>query len=194
MRSAKLSAAIFGMLALGGCAVTPPTGPAIVALPAQGKNLAQFQQEDIACRGYAAQQIGIAPAQAAAESATTSAVAGTVVGAAAGALIGAAAGNPAAGAAIGGGTGLLVGSAAGVNAATASAAGLQRSYDITYAQCMTAGGNTISTPLAAGYGYPAYPYPYGYPYPYYADPWFWGPPFAFGGAFFFGGHHHHHRG
>src|SRR5271166_170859 len=48
---------LLGALALGACAVTPPQGPAVVALPPQGKDLAQFQQEDTTCRGYAQQQL-----------------------------------------------------------------------------------------------------------------------------------------
>ena len=48
---------ILGTIALCACAVAPPTGPAVVALPPVGKNLAQFQREDTTCRGYAQQQI-----------------------------------------------------------------------------------------------------------------------------------------
>ena len=41
---------------LAGCAAEPPTSPRVLALPQQGKNLAQFQNEDARCRGYAQQQ------------------------------------------------------------------------------------------------------------------------------------------
>jgi hypothetical protein len=44
-------------LAIGACAVTPPQGPTVVALPPEGKNLAQFQQEDTTCRDYTQQQL-----------------------------------------------------------------------------------------------------------------------------------------
>ena len=94
--------ALIGTLALGACAVAPPTGPSIAVMPASGKNLAEFQSDDMACRQYATQVSGGAsPAAAAQQSQVNSAALGTVLGAAAGAAIGAAAGNPAAGAAIG---------------------------------------------------------------------------------------------
>ena len=41
------------LLALGGCAVIPPSGPSVVALPRKGEPLEQFQQDDYACRDYA---------------------------------------------------------------------------------------------------------------------------------------------
>jgi hypothetical protein len=164
---------LLGALALAGCAVAPPTAPSILALPGAGKSLQAFQQDDAGCRQYASSRVAGA-AQYASEGATGSAAAGTLLGAAAGTLLGAAAGNPGAGAAIGGGTGLLVGSSSGANAAAYSAAGLQRQYDIAYAQCMTAAGNTVPQPTYRAYAYPypfayAYPLPppYGYPYPVY---------------------------
>ena len=111
-------------------------------LPPSGKNLALFQQEDTVCRGYAQQQIGYdAPRQTANEAPTVGA---------------AARGGPSAGSAVG-----------AVNA-SASAAELQWRYDVAYAQCMAASGNSLQTfPLAALYA--PYGYPYGYPG--YYDPW-----------------------
>ena len=167
-------------LALSGCAVAPPVGPSVMALPAQGKSFEQFQQDDASCQQYASSRIDNGtPQQAANESGASSAAIATVVGAAAGALIGAAAGDPAIGAAIGGGGGLLVGSAAGVQNAYASGAALQQRYDMAYIQCMTAKGESVpvaqngSAPYPSNYAYgmyPAYPgyYPgyYSYPYPY----------------------------
>jgi len=185
---------VAGSVALAGCAVAPPSGPSVMALPAKDKSFADFQQDDASCRQFASVQTGgAAPAAAAQQSAVNSAAAGTVVGAAAGAAIGAAAGNPALGAAIGAGSGLLVGSAAGADTAQLSGAELQRRYDIGYLQCMSAKGESVPTSLPpASYAYPYYPYPYGYPYygPY------WGG-YGFDGSFvFFGGHHyfHHHHG
>src|SRR5579885_2074587 len=99
-------ATLLGTLALGACAVGPPAGPSVAALPGKDKSLEAFQQDDAACRQYAAQTLGgVSPADAANQSMANSAVAGTLLGAAAGAAIGAAAGNPAAGAAIGAGSG-----------------------------------------------------------------------------------------
>jgi hypothetical protein len=166
-------------LALGGCAVVPPSGPSVVALPRSGEPLSQFQQDDYACRDYAFRSTD---ASGAAQNATTnsvnSAALGTVGGAAVGALIGAAAGNAGAGAAIGAGSGLLVGGSAGANGAQYSAMGLQARYDAAYAQCMTSKGNTIAQPRVPVYApQPVYvvpppryvaPPPVMYaPYPYY---------------------------
>jgi hypothetical protein len=161
---------------LTGCVVAPPPGPSLTALPPQGKDLAAFQQEDDTCRQYAAERVGVAPAQAAQDSAVGSALLGTALGAAAGAAIGAATGNPGAGAAIGAGSGLLLGSAYGVDAAAVSGTNVQGRYDSAYVQCMASKGNSVPQvgtttypgPVAA---YPAYPYPaYAYPYPYYYYP------------------------
>lgn len=94
--------ALFGALALGACAATLPTGPTVMALPAQGKSFVDFQQDDLDCRQYAAQQTGgVSPSEAASESLAGNAAIGTLLGAAAGAAIGAATGGAAAGAAIG---------------------------------------------------------------------------------------------
>ncbi len=204
-------AALVGALALGACAVAPPTGPSVMVLPAKGKSFADFQQDDVTCRQYAAQQIGIgSPAAAANQSFANSLTLGTVLGAAAGAAIGAATGNPAAGAAIGAGSGLFLGGATGANAAGISAVSLQRRYDMGYLQCMSAKGESVpsvtggAAPL--GFSYPSYyPYPYPYwpyaypPFPAYYPPAFFGPSFVsigFGGRFhgrFHGRGHGHFR-
>jgi outer membrane lipoprotein SlyB len=196
MRLIGRAAAILGVLALGGCAVVPPTGPAVMALPGKGKSFEAFQADDTACRQYASAQIGYgSPAEASNQSAAGSAVLGTVLGAAAGAAIGAATGSPAAGAAIGAGSGLFVGGATGLSAAQASGLSLQQRYDMGYIQCMSAKGENVPTPLASGvapYPYPGYP-PYGYPpYPYTYYPGYHGPGFLSLG-FGFGFHHHHHH-
>jgi hypothetical protein len=44
-------------LLAAGCAATPPAGPSVVVLPPQGKDLTQFQREDVSCRQYAAARI-----------------------------------------------------------------------------------------------------------------------------------------
>ncbi len=57
----KLSGKWLAMTAISllaaGCAIVPPSGPSVVALPPQGKDLTQFQSEDAACRQYAATRI-----------------------------------------------------------------------------------------------------------------------------------------
>jgi hypothetical protein len=189
-------------LALTACAVVPPSGPTLLATPPEGKDLGQFQTEDLNCRNYAFGQIGYTtPATGANQAAVGSAVAGTALGAAAGALLGAAGGAAGTGAAIGAGTGLLAGSAIGAGNAQTSSAGLQAHYDTAYAQCMASAGNRLAPPVATyapyggPYAYPYYPgsYPY-YPgsYPYYGPYWGWGPRVSLGIGLGFGGHRHWH--
>jgi hypothetical protein len=171
-----VSAACLSALALSACAVAPPTGPEVAAMPGPGKNFTQFQQDDATCRQYAGGQTGgVAPAEAANQSAVNSAVVGTAIGAAAGAVLGAAAGNPGLGAAAGAGAGLLTGTAAGAGAAQVSSGSLQRRYDIAYTQCMAANGEKIQQEVA--YGGPAYAYPY---YPAYPAYYYYGPPPYYG--------------
>ncbi len=188
-------ATVLGGILLAGCAVRPPTGPTVLAVPPEGKNLGQFQQEEANCRNYAFNQIGITPAQGANQAAAGSAVAGTALGAAAGALLGAAGGSPGTGAALGAGTGLLAGSAVGASNAQTSSHGLQARYDMAYTQCLASTGNKVQT--AAAYASP-YGYYGGYPYhsPFYGGyygPGFYGPGLSLGLGFGFG-HRHHFRG
>jgi hypothetical protein len=144
MRSILSVPALVGALALGACAVAPPSGPSIAAWPGNGKDFAAFQADDTACQDFAQRSIGgQAPGDAATSSAVSSALVGTLIGAGAGAGIGAAAGNPLLGAAAGAGAGLLFGSAAGLNASAASGASLQRRYDMRYAQCMYSKGDQV---------------------------------------------------
>lgn len=157
-------------VALTGCAVMPPSGPSVVALPPSGKPLNVFQQEDYACRDYAFRSDDAgAPAHSNLPEGVGSSAIGTVGGAAAGALLGAAAGNAGVGAAIGAGAGLLFGSAVGANNAQAGSASLQARYDAAYSQCMASKGNTISQPAVyttvapPPVAYAPAPVVYGYP-------------------------------
>ena len=156
----RLLPVLIGPLALAACAVPPPAGPSVMALPGEGKSFEAFQQDDMSCRQYAFQMSGgQQQAQAGTDQAVGTAVIGTALGAAAGAAIGSVSGQMGAGAAIGGATGLLVGSAAGAGNARASAAGQQQQYDVTYTQCMYAKGDSVqSVPpgMAYGGGYPVY--------------------------------------
>jgi hypothetical protein len=188
-------ATVVGGLLVAGCAVRPPTGPTVLAVPPEGKALSQFQQEEANCRNYAFNQIGITPAQAGNRSVAGSAVVGTALGTAAGALLGAAGGSAGTGAALGAGTGLLAGSAVGASNAQTSSFGLQARYDMAYTQCLASTGNTVQT--AAAYASP-YGYYGGYPYhsPYYGGyygPGFYRPGLSLGLGFGFG-HRHHFRG
>lgn len=167
--AAPLLAALLGGVLLAGCTVRPPTGPTVLALPPDGKDLARFQEEEAGCRNYASDQTGISPTAGANRSVAGSAAVGTVLGTAAGALLGAAGGAAGVGAAIGAGTGLLGGSAVGANNARASSASLQARYDQSYAQCLASTGNQVQT--AGVYGMPAAA-PYA-PSPYYGG--YYGP-------------------
>jgi hypothetical protein len=78
MIRSKILSALAGTFVLAACAATPPTGPTVVTVPPEGKNLSQFQQEDASCRQYAANQIGYpTPTQAGVQSSTGSTAAST---------------------------------------------------------------------------------------------------------------------
>ncbi len=165
MRKTQIIALSGVALALTACAIPPPTGPSVVALPPKGGDYARFQQQDASCRQNASASTGYAnPAVAANQAAAGTVALGTLAGAGIGAALGAAAGNPGAGAAIGAGTGALVSGGAAANAAAASGYGLQQQYDVTYAQCMTAAGNDVQAPEPGYQVAGAYPYGYGYGY------------------------------
>ncbi|MDR3531596.1 MAG: glycine zipper family protein [Rhodopila sp.] len=190
MTRAITAIGLVSVLALSACAVAPPQGPSVMALPAQGKSFEAFQQDDATCRGFATQQTGGASAaQAANNSAVGSAVLGTALGAGVGAALGSVGGAVGAGAAIGGAAGLLAGSAIGANNAQASGGNIQARYDTAYTQCMYSKGDTVqSAPggYAGGYGgyggYPGY-----YPGPYAYGPAYYGPAVVVGGGWGWGG-------
>ncbi len=140
MDSIRLTAVAMAMLALCGCQPAAPTGPTIAVMPAPGKSLTQFQNDDAICRNFAANQ-SYQPAATGLGSPAGTAAATTVGGTAAGALLGAAGGNAGMGAAIGAGIGLLGGAAYGVHKKNQSEASQQQSYNIAYAQCMKTRGN-----------------------------------------------------
>lgn len=183
------------VLALNACAVAPPQGPSVMALPASGKSFEAFQQDDATCRGYAMQQTGGAyPAEAANNSAVGSAVLGTALGAGVGAALGSVGGAVGAGAAVGGAAGLLAGSAIGANNAQAAGGNAQARYDTAYTQCMYSRGNTVqSAPTGYAYSYPPGYYPGPYYGPAYYGPGYYGPSVMIGGGWGWGGRWHHRR-
>ncbi len=196
MRTYATLLALTGALGLGACAVQPPEGPRVAAMPGPGKTYEQFQADNMRCQQAGAQAAGpLTPAQAATQSGVGTAAAGTALGAAAGALIGSTAGAVGAGAAIGAGAGLLAGSAVGAGNAQQSAAALQHAYDVAYVQCMSAAGESVPNIAARPAGYPAGAYPaysyappaygYAYPPPYY---YYYGPPVFIGGGWGWGWH------
>lgn len=189
MRRTRMTIGVASALALSACAVAPPSGPRVMALPGAGKDFGTFQQEDAICREFASNQTGgVAGAQAATNNAVGSAVVGTAVGAGLGAALGSLSGQMGAGAAIGGVAGALVGGSAGANGAAYSAADLQQRYDASYTQCMYAHGDFVQSP------------PGGYnvsgpgPYPYYGPAYIGGPAVVIGTGWGWGwrhGYRHH---
>ncbi len=188
MRRAPTLLACTSILAVSACAVAPPQGPSVMALPQQGKSFEAFQQDDATCRGFASQQTGGAnAAQAANNSAVGSAVLGTALGAGVGAALGSVGGAVGAGAAIGGATGLLAGSAIGASNAQAAGGNIQARYDTAYTQCMYSKGDTVqSAPGGYAAGYPYGYYPPGYAY----GPGYYGPAVVVGGGWGYGWHRH----
>jgi hypothetical protein len=150
-------AAISTLALLGGCA-TEPLGPTIPVMPAQGKSMEAFQQDDEYCQQYADQR-----ASGKVKEANDDELRRGVIGGALGAGIGALAGNTK-GAIAGAAIGALIGGSSGSGRDQYR---LQRVYDIAYAQCMKARGNTVG---AGGrrwrrdeyYGPPPPPPPPGY--------------------------------
>jgi len=142
MKSRRNIFIVMAVLIISGCA-TMPTGPSVMVFPPPGKSFEQFQADDAICRQWAAQQIGMAPQEAANQNTATGAVVGTAVGAGLVAAIGSASGSAGVGAAIGAASGLLVGTASGASAGQAYGWRAQRRYDIAYQQCMYAKGNQI---------------------------------------------------
>lgn len=141
-RSIRKDLTILALVVLSGCA-TLPTGPSVLVMPAPGKTIENFQVEDMACRQWAGQQVGISSQEVVNRNVISGAAAGTAIGAGAGALIGAASGHGGAGAAVGAGSGLLVGTAAGASAGQEYGSDAQQRYDFAYVQCMYSKGNQI---------------------------------------------------
>jgi outer membrane lipoprotein SlyB len=139
---------VLPVLALGACTVATPTGPSVVAMPGPGKTFSQFQQDDAACRAYAAERNSAAAGAAAnaQSNATLTTIAGTLLGAATGAAVGSLGGNAGAGAAVGAGAGLLGGAAVAGDQTQNTANSLQGQYDISYTQCMVGHGEVMQSP------------------------------------------------
>lgn len=131
--------------------VSAPRGPHVAIMPAPGKSLEVFQQEDQYCRNYASQSLGNSSP---ADTVVGSAIVGTVFGAAIGAALG---GRHGAG--TGAATGLMMGTMAGAGAGASEGYSAQRRYDIAYQQCMTTMQNSPASAAAAVRRVPATPAP-----------------------------------
>ncbi len=139
MNRKAIAASVIALMMLEGC-VTQPMGPNVPVMPGKGKPWADFQQDDAACRDFANGRVA-----GRAENANDHAILSTIIGAGLGAALGAAVGGGH-GAGVGAAAGGVVGTAAGSNQSAYAQGGIQRQYDIAYAQCMTAKGNAVQQP------------------------------------------------
>jgi outer membrane lipoprotein SlyB len=149
--TSRISISFLLLLSVGGC-VTLPTGPSVMVLPGSGKSFEQFQTDDLVCRNWAGQQVGMSSQEIANRNTATGAVAGTLLGAGLGAAIGLATGSPGTGAAIGAGSGLLFGTTSGSATGQSYGYEVQNRYDIAYQQCMYSKGNQIPGVATRSYG------------------------------------------
>jgi len=162
MKRVFASAMAVSAVALLGACAQQPVGPTIGVMPGPNKSFAAFQQDEAACEQYADQRTA-----GSADRANNRQTGDTVIGAVLGTAIGAAAGNTK-GAIIGGATGAVLGTAA--SDPGYSQYGIQRQYNIAYAQCMSSKGNQVQQR-------PHYAGPPGYgPPPPYGPPPGYGPP------------------
>jgi uncharacterized protein YcfJ len=138
----KVIASAFAAVIVAGC-VSQPDGPYVPVAPGNGKSWDAFQRDDYDCRDFADSRVGRR-----AESANDRAILSTIIGAGLGAALGGAIGGGN-GAGIGAAAGGVGGAAYGTGESERSQRGLQRQYDIAYAQCMAAKGNDVPPP----YGY-----------------------------------------
>jgi outer membrane lipoprotein SlyB len=144
--------------------VVPPLGPTIPASPGANRSFDAFAADQAFCQQYAASQT--APA---AYAANNQAVGGAILTTALGAALGGAIGGGY-GAGIGAASGAALGTVAGASGSGYAQMSLQQQYDVMYAQCMSAHGNSVP-----GFSPPPGAPPYGAPgrSPYAGQP---GPP------------------
>ena len=164
--AAVVAAAIF----LAAC-VAPPLGPTIPVAPGPNRSFDAFAADQAFCQQYAASQT--APA---AYAANNQAVGGAILSTALGAGLGAAIGGGR-GAGIGAASGAAFGTLVGASGSSFAQMSLQQQYDVIYAQCMAAQGNSVpglsgppgAPPFGGPPGRPPYAGPPG-PSPYYGPP------------------------
>ena len=170
----RVMAAVAAAISLTAC-VAPPLGPTIPSSPGANKSFDAFAADQAFCQQYAASQT--APA---AYAANNQAVGGAILTTALGAALGGAIGGGR-GAGIGAASGAALGTVAGASGSGFAQMSLQQQYDVMYAQCMNAHGNTVP-----GFSPPPGAPPYGAPgqSPYAGPP---GPP-PYGPAGYPGGY------
>ena len=135
-KTGRVMFATAALALLAGCAMTP-VGPTVAVFPAPYKPFEVFEEDQYQCNEYARYQV-----QGQADAANNRALGAAVIGTALGLGVGAATGrgeNATAGAIAGGAIGGTIGAGQSENAGY----GIQRRYDIAYAQCMYAKGNQV---------------------------------------------------
>ena len=139
----RVVAAVAAAISLAAC-VAPPSGPTIAVAPGRNKNFDAFAADQAACQQYAAAQTAPA-ANAANNRAVGTALITTALGAGLGAAVGGGSwrGNAGRGAGIGAASGAVVGTALGANQSGFAQMSLQQQYDVIYAECMSAHGNSV---------------------------------------------------
>ena len=177
----RVVAIVAGAISLTACVATP-SGPTIPVAPGAHKSFDAFAADQAFCQQYAASQT--APA---AYAANNQAVGGAILTTALGAAIGGAVGGGR-GAGIGAASGAALGTVAGASGSGFAQMSLQQQYDVMYAECMSAHGNTVpgfspppGAPPYAAPGQPPYAGPPGSP-PYAPGGYPGGYPGAYPGA------------
>lgn len=125
--------AISSLSLLTAC-VTAPMGPMVPVRPGDGKSMEQFSHDDNFCQDYASDKV-----QGRVNRANDEAVRRGLIGTIIGAAVGGAVGNTR-GAVVGGTAGAVIGSSSGHGY---DQYGVQRQYDLAYAQCMASRGNDV---------------------------------------------------
>jgi hypothetical protein len=161
----RVVAIVAAAISLAAC-VAPPSGPTIAVAPGRNKNFDAFAADQAACQQYAAAQTAPA-ANAANNQAVGTALITTALGAGLGAAVGGGGwrGNAGRGAGIGAASGAVVGTALGANQSGFAQMSLQQQYDVIYAECMSAHGNSVpglsQPPGQSPYSRPSGPSSYG---------------------------------
>lgn len=124
------------VLFLSACA-TQPLGPTVQVMPGATKPFEIFQDDQVACKKYADEQVaGQADAQ------NKKAIGTAAIGTALGGLLGAAVGGNQ-GAGVGGATGAIAGTGVAANGVNSGQMSIQDQYNNAYLQCMYSKGNQV---------------------------------------------------
>lgn len=146
----SLVVALLAPITLAACATNPSAPPApssrVGVMPGPKKSLAAFDADERRCRQWADEHLDTTPGDASVDATARGALGGAALGAGTGALIGSTSGHVGQGAVIGAASGLVLGTLVGAANGDRAAGEQQRRYDIAYAQCMKAAGNTVDAP------------------------------------------------